>query len=310
MIKNRGEEMVEKQMTSETLLKIEFNISKDTTQYPIRGATVKLLSKMKAIDPSIQIQSVTEANKRWETVESIPADSTFGQLFKVREESSNNGPRKIIVHFKLISTMRFNEIKFEANMFHYLKEKRVWIQVDRFATKKTASPGFLIEVHHKLTNLADLHGQLKQRMHSTHPKNTKLQDEWRSAHPVDTSSATDEKSKADIEFYASLGSPVPEFYLQAGKRAFGGVETYCLNVQCSEDDAPYLKSLLSSVYEKGEFERGKFIPAGIHLIESPGVLTSLLRKHNQYLKETAGIPIFGVTPEAFDTTLTTKSGDV
>jgi hypothetical protein len=295
----------------ETLLKIEFNISKDTTTFPIRGETVKLLGKMKAIDPSIQIQLVIDANKLWESAASIPADSTFGQLFKVRVESNPNGPQKLIIYFKLLSTMRFNEIKFEANMFHYLKEKRVlWIQVDRFATKKTASPGFLIEVHHKLTNLEDLHDQLNRRMHMTTPKNTKLQEEWKAANPVDTSKATNEKTKADIELYASLGTPVPEFYLQAGKRAFGGVEMYCLNVQCSEDDTPYLKSLLSSIYEKGKFDRGKFIPAGIHLIESPGALISLLRKHNQYLRETAGIPIFGATPETFDTALTTDSGDV
>jgi hypothetical protein len=33
---------------------------------------------------------------------------------------------------------------------------------------------------------------------------------------VDTSTATDEKSKADILFHTHLGSMVPDFYLQAG----------------------------------------------------------------------------------------------
>jgi hypothetical protein len=53
-------------------------------------------------------------------------------------------------------------------------------------------------------------------MHSTHTKNTKLQEEWRAANTVDTSTATDEKSKADILFHTHLGSMVPDFYLQAG----------------------------------------------------------------------------------------------
>eukprot|EP00978_Attheya_sp_CCMP212_P009617 scaffold22813_cov31-Attheya_sp.AAC.1 len=53
-----------------------------------------------------------------------------------------------------------------------------------------------------------------------------------------------------------------------------------------------------------------FVPAaGIHLIESPAVLCSLLRRHNKYLQQTTAVPIFGLKVEAFDAVAKLDSGE-
>jgi hypothetical protein len=53
-----------------------------------------------------------------------------------------------------------------------------------------------------------------------------------------------------------------------------------------------------------------FVPAGIHLIENPKMLCSLLRKHNQYLWETTGVPIFGLKRNALASMITMETGEV
>eukprot|EP00978_Attheya_sp_CCMP212_P041607 scaffold240595_cov63-Attheya_sp.AAC.7 len=53
-----------------------------------------------------------------------------------------------------------------------------------------------------------------------------------------------------------------------------------------------------------------FVPAGIHLIESPAILCSLLRRHNKYLPQMTAVPIFGIKVEAFDAVVTKDSGEV
>eukprot|EP00978_Attheya_sp_CCMP212_P023359 scaffold71449_cov42-Attheya_sp.AAC.1 len=112
-----------------------------------------------------------------------------------------------------------------------------------------------------------------------------------------------------------MHNPIPDFHIQSGRRAFGAgdssrVETDCLIVQSPADDATYLKALLASVYENQEFNKGMFVPTGIHLIESPAVLCSLLRRHNKYLQNTTDMSIFGMKEDALDSPVTLDSGEI
>eukprot|EP00978_Attheya_sp_CCMP212_P027047 scaffold90120_cov81-Attheya_sp.AAC.2 len=77
---------------------------------------------------------------------------------------------------------------------------------------------------------------------------------------------------------------VPEFTLFSGKMLFGGgtkkVSTVCLTIQCATEDANYLKALLARASETKHMER-LFVPAGVHLIESPAVYIGLLHSQKQ-----------------------------
>jgi hypothetical protein len=103
---------------------------------------------------------------------------------------------------------------------------------------------------------------------------------------------------------------IPQYQITPGKKKFGGVQTECLMVQCAQDDAPYLKALLSNIYaNEKEIDRGMFVPSGIHLIENPSVLVNLLRRNNKFLQEVTGVAIFGMKEEALDTNIVLESGE-
>eukprot|EP00978_Attheya_sp_CCMP212_P010578 scaffold25720_cov61-Attheya_sp.AAC.2 len=53
-----------------------------------------------------------------------------------------------------------------------------------------------------------------------------------------------------------------------------------------------------------------FVPTGIHQIESPAVLYSLLRRHNKYLQTTTAVSIFGIKEDALDSPVTLESGEI
>jgi hypothetical protein len=309
LVKERGEQMIEESTVMETQMKIEFNIGNNVTKFSVRQLAVKVLEKMKAIDPTIALKSVQDKTTVWKDMAKLPSDEAFGTHFNVREETSPRGPRKVVVHCRLISTQKLGDIKFEANLLHYLRENKIWLNIDRFEMRRLASPGFFIDMHPRLTNLKQLHGSLSRVMERTRVKDPKILAEWRTKNPP-ISNTGDEIDR----IVEGMHNPIPDFHLQSGRRAFGAgdsrVETDCLIVQSAAEDATYLKALLASVYENQEFNKGMFIPTGIHLIESPAVLCSLLRRHNKYLQAITAISIFGLKEEALDSPVTLDSGEV
>eukprot|EP00978_Attheya_sp_CCMP212_P012457 scaffold31093_cov80-Attheya_sp.AAC.4 len=242
----------------------------------------------------------------------LPSDKAFSTHFNVREETSPRGPRKSVMHCRLISTQKLGDIKFEANLvLHYLRENKIWLNIDRFEMRRLASPGFFIDMHSRLTNLQHQHGSLSRVMERTRVTDPKILAEWQTKNPSKSDTTGDNIDR----ILEGMHSPIPDFHLQSGRCAFGTgdsrVETDCIIVQSATDNATYLKALLASVYEKQEFNKGMFVPTGIHLIESPAVLCSLvLRHHNKYLQATTAVSIFGIKEDALDSPVTLDSGEV
>jgi hypothetical protein len=310
LVKERGEQMVETSTEMETQMKIEFNIGNNVTKFSVRQSAVKVLEKMKAIDPTLALKSVQDKTTVWKDMSKLPSDEAFGTHFNVREETSPRGPRKVVVHCRMISTQKLGDIKFEANLLHYLRENKIWLNIDRFEMRRLASPGFFIDMHPRLTNLKHLHGSLSRVMERTRVKDPKILAEWRTKNPPKSDKTGDNIDR----ILEGMHNPIPDFHIQSGRRAFGAgdsrVETDCLIVQSAADDATYLKALLASVYENQEFNKGMFVPTGIHLIESPAVLCSLLRRHNKYLQNTSAVSIFGMKEDALDSPVTLDSGEI
>eukprot|EP00978_Attheya_sp_CCMP212_P025985 scaffold84657_cov53-Attheya_sp.AAC.5 len=73
-----------------------------------------------------------------------------------------------------------------------------------------------------------------------------------------------------------------------------------LNVECAESDAIYLKALMPESCHRDKFERGQFIPEGIHLMPNVETLKALMSAQNKYLEEIANIPVIGIPPKAFE----------
>jgi len=305
MMKARGENMIEETGEMETQMKIEFNIGNNITKYSVRQNAVKVLEKMKAIDATFSVKSVHDSTV-WKDMNTLPINDEFGTHFNVREETSPRGPKKIVMHCKMISKKKIGDIKFDANLIHFLRENKIWLVVDKFDMRRLGSPGFFIDMHPRLTNLTNLHEKLCLVMKRTQLKDKSIMDEWKAKNPP--------KPANDLESMVGCYNPIPDFHIQSGRRAFGAgeirVQTDCLVVQSAAEDATYLKALLSSVYENQAFTKGMFVPAGIHLIESPTILCSLLRRHNKFLQETTAVTLFGMSTDSLDSPVTLDSGEV
>ena len=91
------------------------------------------------------------------------------------------------------------------------------------------------------------------------------------------------------------GNMVPNFHIETTMRKWGGLHTEVLSVQCTTDDAKYLKYLLVEAGEKRKFHIGYFVPTGIHLMEGKEVLYRLLKEQQDFLMNMASFQIGGIT---------------
>eukprot|EP00978_Attheya_sp_CCMP212_P029553 scaffold105304_cov50-Attheya_sp.AAC.1 len=73
-----------------------------------------------------------------------------------------------------------------------------------------------------------------------------------------------------------------------------------LNIECTQNDATYIKALLSESCHLEKFERGQFIPEGILLMTNIEMLKALMSAHNKYLEEVVNIPVIRIPPKAFE----------
>ena len=258
---------------------------------------------MKTKDDTLSVKSVVDETQ-WSDPSLYPSGPEFTSHFNVREETTSSngregtGTTKVLVHMSMMSKKRLQEIKFEDDIIGYLKTNNIYMKVDRYEMRALSSPGFLIHLHPRLTHLPSLQSNMRNGME--HVKATDIEDvqEWRSKFPDRVAGKPEKAGDLDM---SSFTNTVPEFTLFSGNRTFGGgankVSTVCLNIQCASEDAKYLKALLARASEEKRLE-GLFVPAGIHLIESPAVYIGLLRSQNQYLNSTTCVPIFGMHPAA------------
>ena len=310
MIKERGDNMIETKTTFRTNTKLEFNLSSSTTQFSVRHSTIQVLNKMKEVDKNLKVKSVSDSTE-WTEMKNIPSDpELFGKHFNVREEAPPKGAKKIVIHFNLQTTVKFGDIKYEPGFLHYLKEKSIYIKVDKFEMRKMATPGFLINIHPNLTNLTNLHEELTKNMERTKMKDLTIINEWREENKDRNISTANNEIERIVK---ETKHKIPTFNIHSGKRSFGAeksrVETICLIIECAATDAKYIKALLSSVYSNKESNHGMFVPSGMHLMESPQVLCNLLRRQNKYIQTTSAVPIFGMKADALQTNVILDTGE-
>ena len=93
---------------------------------------------------------------------------------------------------------------------------------------------------------------------------------------------------------------VPVFNVEYSNKEWGGQKIEVLRINCAEDDAPYLKYLLSTSSVKGDTTKGILILTGIHLMEGKEVLTSILKEQLDYIESTIGVPKNGITEDAMN----------
>jgi hypothetical protein len=234
--------MIETKQTFLTTTKLEFNLANGATQFSVRQATTQVLLKMKGIDTTLKVKS-TNDDTEWTDINTIPRDPTlFSRHFKVREENPPRGAKKIVIHFILQTSHKFNDIKYDIGIFNYLKQERIYLKVDKFEMRKIATPGFLIDIHPHLTNLTYLQEIMTEKMETTRMKDKTVIEEWK----TENAAFINTNPKSNMErIIAERTHFIPKFTLHSGKRAFGAeasrVETVCIIIECAAQDANILR---------------------------------------------------------------------
>ena len=90
---------------------------------------------------------------------------------------------------------------------------------------------------------------------------------------------------------------LPFFTLKHTTRKMQDVSANVLNVISAKKDAELLKMLFSKAGE--EFaQKWIFVPTGIHLLTSPGLVKAYLRQQNEYCSNIKSIAVDGITETA------------
>eukprot|EP00978_Attheya_sp_CCMP212_P027089 scaffold90299_cov24-Attheya_sp.AAC.3 len=171
-----------------------------------------------------------------------------------------------------------------------LQEQKMWMNNNMLKTQKIATVGRITEVH---PHLMWVTGYIKELTKAMKELNMPVIDiaKWRAQTKV-------------IEIDQNANEvPVPPFNLVPRNYQWGNgkgrVETMMMNVECAENDATYLKALLSESCHLDKFERGQFIPEGIHIMTNVETLKALMSAQNKYLEEVVKIQVIGIPPKAF-----------
>eukprot|EP00957_Ditylum_brightwellii_P114322 8716743-Ditylum_brightwellii.AAC.1 len=151
---------------------------------------------------------------------------------------------------------------------------------------KTASPGFLIEIHSTLVRkdalLDDLHELLTATLMPKHPIAT----DWQ---------------KTNEPSWEEPTAPVQYFTLGTGSKKIGNdpdqVETLIINMECAQKDALYMKLLLVET-NANQDAYGIFVPKGHHLTQGIESYKQLLRGHNEYLTSVGVVAVEGINEAA------------
>ena len=79
------------------------------------------------------------------------------------------------------------------------------------------------------------------------------------------------------------GLIIPKFHLENSTRKWGVIKSEVLSINCTKEDAKYLKYLFAEASSQNLFNKWLFVPSGIHLMEGKEVMHGLLTEHNEFV---------------------------
>ena len=97
------------------------------------------------------------------------------------------------------------------------------------------------------------------------------------------------------------GTIVPKFHIETNTRKWRDIQTEVLSLHCSNEDATYLKYLMSEVSSQGRMDHGVFIPTGIHLMEGKEVMYQLLKEQKDFVDRVTSFHLGGITYDEMHT---------
>ena len=167
----------------------------------------------------------------WQENMPLPEDEEFVNKFQLREQTFRKGNLKAMIYCVVESSYTINRLKYMDSLKEHIFENNIWIKPDYYSTKTVSSPGFFTLLHPRFTNKAQLVLDLKKAISQI--KVNKDDEDVREWY---------EKRNVSLHEENNL---IPQFHVETSLRKWGKIHVETIIVQCSDDDAKYMKFLLS-----------------------------------------------------------------
>ena len=280
-LKERGASMLEDRDLISTPVTIEFNLVNTTVEFHILKEVMTLFKLLRDQDHNIKIYDNPSTKMIWEENMKLMENDKFVEAFKMKEQTFRRGNKKITLHCTIESQFNINRLKYSETVKNYIFERNVWLKPDLYSTKVVSSPGFMTLVHPKITNKEEYIRELTNILQQTKINgNESVVREWKEIHNSNTQN-----------------TEVPKFHLETNMRKWGGIKTEVLTVQCTSEDAKYVKYLFAEAGTQGMIQKGQFVPSGIHLMEGKDVMRAILSEQQEFLDNVTSFHLSGISYE-------------
>eukprot|EP00957_Ditylum_brightwellii_P164433 12518928-Ditylum_brightwellii.AAC.1 len=138
-----------------------------------------------------------------------------------------------------------------------------------------------MDIHPKSTNIFTLKQEIEYALRDIEANRATNVREWKKKH-----STSEERANTIPPFFINI---TMKFFGDSKKR----VEACVFGIECAEEDAGYLKTLLSLGYENKTITTGMFIPTAYHLITLVESYKAALRRQNDYINNMTAVAIKG-----------------
>eukprot|EP00957_Ditylum_brightwellii_P129775 9899207-Ditylum_brightwellii.AAC.1 len=107
----------------------------------------------------------------------IPTCATFTKDFNIHQEIPVKGLPKVIVFLTLFTTLKLSMIKFENEVYMYLRKHKSYVKPNG-----VVSPGILMKLYPVYTQRDDLEKEITQLLSSCHIPDTEVCNIWLNEH--------------------------------------------------------------------------------------------------------------------------------
>ena len=283
LIQERGASMIDKRQLLHTPIRIEFNLDTSIGEFNIITAVTELFCTMFKRDNTMRILQTGQTTRLWEDKMNLPEDEDFIERFKLKEQTFRKGSKKITIHCVVESRLTINTMKHSEPIRTYIFDKNIWIKPDYYMAKTIGSPGFLTLMHPKLTNKIHLVQEIEETLsHLDIRTEEPAATEWHA------------RNKTDVK---TTPVPIPTFHVETNIKKWGDIQTEVITVQCSAEDAKYMKYLMVEASTQNKWKKGVFVPSGIHLLEGKEVMTHILEEQQRFVEQVIPFQLSGISKQ-------------
>ena len=234
---------------------------------------MELLERCQEVDQSAML---VHKDKEYQQGVEIPAGEEFIKTFAVY--GTRNG--RVGIHTTISTKRSLGELKWanDRKLMKWLISAGLYVETDRWKTKRSKKIGSVLNVHPTLVWKDDLKLNIQRGLEDTECiiERTK----WQAA-----------RGRKDL---------IPEFKLINENKSFGAeanrVTAPVISIETAEADAEYMMHLMREADEKGKI-RGTFIESGYHLSATPKRLIISLNNQNHFLNNIRAITVVGIKEE-------------